>query len=162
MIKQNKTISAPVGILIIVTVAILTGGILIWQYQRFVKPADIGQNACTQEAKLCPDGSSVGRTGPNCEFAPCPGETDIPKFIEPGGDGAKHLPNSFYSCADAGYPVLQSFPEKCMLPDGTTFVNWQQQGVFCVQVIQPARNPKTGEVREFPTPCDVPDGWVQE
>lgn len=28
--------------------------------------------ACTQEAKICPDGSSVGRTGPNCEFAPCP------------------------------------------------------------------------------------------
>lgn len=27
--------------------------------------------ACTMEAKLCPDGSSVGRTGPNCEFAPC-------------------------------------------------------------------------------------------
>jgi len=32
------------------------------------------QRACTQEAKLCPDGSAVGRTGPNCEFAPCPGE----------------------------------------------------------------------------------------
>ncbi|MCX6823267.1 MAG: hypothetical protein NTX91_04745 [candidate division SR1 bacterium] len=30
--------------------------------------------ACTMEAKLCPDGSSVGRTGPNCEFAKCPGE----------------------------------------------------------------------------------------
>ena len=28
--------------------------------------------ACTKEAKLCPDGSSVGRTGPNCEFSPCP------------------------------------------------------------------------------------------
>lgn len=28
--------------------------------------------ACTQEAKLCPDGSAVGRTGPNCEFAACP------------------------------------------------------------------------------------------
>ncbi|MCX6740678.1 MAG: hypothetical protein NTZ49_05650 [Candidatus Parcubacteria bacterium] len=27
--------------------------------------------ACTQEAKLCPDGSYVGRTGPNCEFAEC-------------------------------------------------------------------------------------------
>lgn len=27
---------------------------------------------CTQEAKLCPDGSYVGRTVPNCEFAPCP------------------------------------------------------------------------------------------
>jgi len=28
--------------------------------------------ACTMEAKLCPDGSSVGRSGPNCEFAACP------------------------------------------------------------------------------------------
>lgn len=30
---------------------------------------------CTQEAKLCPDGSSVGRGGPNCEFAECPSTT---------------------------------------------------------------------------------------
>jgi len=29
--------------------------------------------ACTEEAKLCPDGTAVGRTGPNCEFAACPG-----------------------------------------------------------------------------------------
>lgn len=28
--------------------------------------------ACTMEAKLCPDGTSVGRSGPNCEFAACP------------------------------------------------------------------------------------------
>ena len=28
--------------------------------------------ACTEEAKQCPDGSYVARTGPNCEFAPCP------------------------------------------------------------------------------------------
>jgi len=28
--------------------------------------------ACTQEAKICPDGTAVGRTGLNCEFAPCP------------------------------------------------------------------------------------------
>lgn len=29
---------------------------------------------CTMEALLCPDGSAVGRVGPNCEFAPCQGE----------------------------------------------------------------------------------------
>lgn len=29
---------------------------------------------CTTDAKLCPDGSAVGREGPNCEFAACPGE----------------------------------------------------------------------------------------
>ncbi len=28
--------------------------------------------ACTAIAKVCPDGSTVGRVGPNCEFAPCP------------------------------------------------------------------------------------------
>jgi len=27
---------------------------------------------CTLDAKICPDGSSVGRVSPNCEFAPCP------------------------------------------------------------------------------------------
>ena len=27
---------------------------------------------CTMEAKLCPDGAYVGRTGPNCEFSDCP------------------------------------------------------------------------------------------
>lgn len=30
--------------------------------------------ACTMDAKICPDGSAVGRSGPNCEFDPCPGE----------------------------------------------------------------------------------------
>ena len=29
---------------------------------------------CTLEAKICPDGSAVGRQGPDCEFAPCSGE----------------------------------------------------------------------------------------
>ncbi|MEI6528954.1 MAG: GerMN domain-containing protein [Candidatus Falkowbacteria bacterium] len=29
--------------------------------------------ACTMEAKICPDGSAVGRTSPDCEFSSCPG-----------------------------------------------------------------------------------------
>lgn len=33
---------------------------------------DTGPVACTEEAKICADGSAVGRTGPNCEFAACP------------------------------------------------------------------------------------------
>lgn len=33
---------------------------------------------CTLEAKLCPDGSYVGRTGPKCEFSLCPGEVQAP------------------------------------------------------------------------------------
>lgn len=33
--------------------------------------------------------------------------------------------------------------------------------VVCIQVITPARNLQTGEIRDFPTPCDVPSGWVK-
>lgn len=28
--------------------------------------------ACTADAKICPDGTGVGRVGPDCEFAACP------------------------------------------------------------------------------------------
>lgn len=28
--------------------------------------------ACTMDARICPDGSAVGRIGPDCSFAPCP------------------------------------------------------------------------------------------
>ena len=38
-----------------------------------------GQVACTEEAKQCPDGSYVGRTGPNCAFADCPTSTSTPQ-----------------------------------------------------------------------------------
>lgn len=43
-----------------------------------VRPQDAENKGvlCTQEAKQCPDGSYVGRTGPHCEFATCPGNTE--------------------------------------------------------------------------------------
>jgi len=51
--------------------------------------------ACTAEAKLCPDGSAVGRTGPNCEFAPCPGECVCPEGFRKEGDVCN--PGCYYS-----------------------------------------------------------------
>lgn len=38
-------------------------------------PRDV---ACTLDAKVCPDGSAVGRMGPNCEFAACPETPSLP------------------------------------------------------------------------------------
>lgn len=35
------------------------------------------QQQCTLEAKICPDGTAVGRTGPNCQFAACPAESSF-------------------------------------------------------------------------------------
>lgn len=33
--------------------------------------------ACTEDARLCPDGSSVGRVSPDCDFEPCPAEAEF-------------------------------------------------------------------------------------
>ncbi len=45
-------------------------------------PAPTGTTGapCTDEAKICPDGSVVGRTGPTCEFRACPtaGTSTVP------------------------------------------------------------------------------------
>ncbi len=49
---------------------------------------EIGNTACTEEEKLCPDGSGVGRQAPFCEFAECPVQegieitkTDVPGLM---------------------------------------------------------------------------------
>ncbi|PIP55521.1 MAG: hypothetical protein CO183_00815 [Candidatus Zambryskibacteria bacterium CG_4_9_14_3_um_filter_42_9] len=58
------------------------GRLFVRDIENSIIPLSDGENggdgngpvACTMEAKICPDGSAVGRTGPNCEFATCPGE----------------------------------------------------------------------------------------
>jgi hypothetical protein len=49
--------------------------ILIFTLKIIDNKSNIQSVACTMEAKLCPDGSYVGRTGPNCEFSICPSST---------------------------------------------------------------------------------------
>lgn len=60
---------------------ILLGVILVLGVASFYlisRRDDTAPVACTMEAKLCADGSAVGRTGPNCEFAECPSLTPSP------------------------------------------------------------------------------------
>lgn len=40
--------------------------------QPQINDDDMQPAACTSEAMICPDGTYVGRVGPNCEFSPCP------------------------------------------------------------------------------------------
>ena len=35
-----------------------------------------GTQGCQADALICPDGTAVGRTGPNCTFPPCPTNLD--------------------------------------------------------------------------------------
>lgn len=58
----------------IVVLAVIAGYFIGAEQTFFQKPTrEKGTGrVCTQEAKQCPNGSYVSRTGPNCEFAPCP------------------------------------------------------------------------------------------
>lgn len=48
------------------------GAMYAWQNWPEINPLKPKEVGCTFEAKICPDGSAVGRSGPNCKFAPCP------------------------------------------------------------------------------------------
>lgn len=77
-IKFDNPIGLPWGLVGQVAVV---GALLIGAYYFTTESRAATESAapedemtfCTMDAKLCPDGSSVGRVGPNCEFAPCPG-----------------------------------------------------------------------------------------
>lgn len=57
---------------IVSAVVIIVLGVFFFYQNRTKESAAPTEVACTLEAKICPDGSSVGRTGPACEFAACP------------------------------------------------------------------------------------------
>ncbi len=62
------------GIALVVVVLIGIAGAFYF-YTPKDAPVEVVEGtpiACTKEAKICPDGSSVGRTGPKCEFTACP------------------------------------------------------------------------------------------
>ncbi|MFA5878311.1 MAG: hypothetical protein WC845_03020 [Candidatus Staskawiczbacteria bacterium] len=69
--NKQKGISTPLVASILAVVVVVSGGVAYYYYAS-TKTQLV---ACTEEAKICPDGSAVGRIGPNCEFAPCPDET---------------------------------------------------------------------------------------
>lgn len=77
---------------------------------------------CTLEAKICPDGSSVGRVPPNCDFAPCPSPTARP------GAGECQLCGGIAGIpCQAGlrcqYPARLIYPDQagvCVKYDGTS------------------------------------------
>lgn len=66
-----------IPIILIVVIGVIGGG-----FYYFAQNNKTEGIACTMEAKICPDGSYVGRTGPKCEFSQCPvPNTDIKPLI---------------------------------------------------------------------------------
>ena len=72
--QSDKDRYALIGI-IIIAAGVFGGYLALANWQNWWPfESEPEQVACTQEAMLCPDGSYVGRAGPNCEFAECPAD----------------------------------------------------------------------------------------
>ena len=80
-----------------------------------------------------------------------------------GKQSTKNPTGSVFCGGIAGIPCPTG--QRCVLdgnyPDagGTCVTGGGRSGEICAQVITRARNPQTGEERDFPTPCSVPAGW---
>ena len=48
-------------------------------------------------------------------------------------------------------------PSWALAPDKIEVVTGEDE--VCIQVVVQARNLATGEIKEFPNPCDIPEGW---
>jgi hypothetical protein len=60
-------------------------------------------DACTEDARQCPDGSYVARSGPACEFAPCPGAVACTEEARQCPDGS-YVARSGPACEFAPCP----------------------------------------------------------
>jgi hypothetical protein len=127
------------GIALIVVLGV--GGFLYRNTLERVAPPPsqaVQQTACTEEARICPDGSSVSRMGPACAFSACP-----PPNVERADVGVAFvLPQGYTATGDNTYgkPSLSGDPKHIIrvrsytIPPGETL----QTVLFRETVFQPA------------------------
>jgi hypothetical protein len=79
-------------------------------------------NACTEEAKICPDGSSVVRSGPKCEFEPCP---VVPGITNLKSQQKIASPQVITGVVPPGWMFEGVFPVKLISQKGTVITQVQ-------------------------------------
>lgn len=115
--------------------AFLVGGFILGSKdlpaarQEKKNPPSGEQRVCAQDAKQCPDGSYVNRTGPNCEFSPCPKSSPTPP-IDPTANWKTYI-NLKY-----GYSI--KYPPKISLKDrDSDYIELDKQIIINVSKYSP-------------------------
>ena len=93
------------------------------------------QVSCTMEAKLCSDGSVVGRIGPNCEFALCPEEISIPGW-KTFSDNQQGIEFQYPEKLPTNFMSVTEWPPKITI---------SEESLFCPEA--PPGNDLTGPIR---------------
>jgi hypothetical protein len=68
---SNEVRLVTVGTLLIISIGVLTDAFLNHKTPK-VEALSQGSYACKADVYMCPDGTSVGRIAPYCQFASCP------------------------------------------------------------------------------------------
>lgn len=106
--NQKGIAAILITVIIILTAMVAVGGYVIYQKLAEQRSQPL-PSVCTQEAKLCSDGSYVSRAGPDCEFAACP-------------VAAAHETINWITYVDTNRGFEFAYPEKF----DTTFASFQQ------------------------------------
>ena len=109
-------------LLLFITLPIITF-VLGMNYQTIVDNLDgvlPQQKSCTLEAKICPDGSAVGRSGPNCEFDPCP-------IISQENNQNRTKSPSGYECSESNYVDCMPGPYELKWECTAEYLQWAQE-----------------------------------
>ncbi len=118
-------------IYILVAIAVVMAGTSFWLTQKAsapVEPLPAEEGVmCTMEAMQCPDGSYVGRTGPQCEFV-CPPVSGVPVDVQAA------------IAAHADIIVVTSPAPLGLLEDGATITGqarggWYFEGSFPIALV---------------------------
>lgn len=102
----------------------LSGGTMnsvVGASQNIVLPDTSGTTEavfCTMEAKICPDGSAVGRSGPKCEFAACP-ETVNGEIWKTFTDVGRGLAFKYPEQLTTEFTRAENWPPKVTVTTGT-------------------------------------------
>lgn len=125
MMSDMRILFAGIGLIILI-------GIAGFVYRNALeRPAGPASGACTLDAKICPDGTGVGRSGPSCEFAACPPpNTEFPDagiaFVIPDGYALRAGPAgdsemvAAYERTGTSTPADTIFIHRYLIPQGMT------------------------------------------
>lgn len=101
------------------TISILAGGGYFYYTAQNPPPSPVPPGAvCTQDVKLCPDGSYVGRLPPLCQFANCPKFVSPPPSVNLQCKSNADCPSQNYLC-EATEGIGTIYPHEENQPDFT-------------------------------------------
>jgi hypothetical protein len=113
-IQETPKKGSPLMVVAIILAVVAVLAVVAYVFGTKLLAPKTTQVACTMEAKICPDGSSVGRVAPNCEFAVCPSPTAT---TDPTVSWKIFIHKSGYSIK---YPdTIKIIPMKMAAPDNT-------------------------------------------